>query len=150
MNRHKISVDEFLRLPRVRVVCDASPAHRKRYIVADYLKLRESPIWVLMPANPRQWFGKGEIQGEVHLRADQPIPRELNLGVQSQLVNVLVAPERIVYPNACPCQGCAANRPLRADRLTRLLNGATEELGLDVVTLRDLTAWASRLVRDTP
>ena len=139
----RISVAEFQQLPRVRVVCDLSPAHRKPAIVADYVRLR-SGGWALEPADPRARLTDAAVPGEVRLRGNRPV-----LDVSRSRPLDVFDPARTNYPNACPRPRCTANQPFTAETLGRLLDGAAA-LGRDVVSLRELAAWAQRLGRNTP
>lgn len=82
--------------------------------------------------------------GEVHLRGNRPV-----LDVSRSRPLDVVDPARTNYPNACPFPRCTANQPFTAETLGRLLDGAAA-LGRDVVSLRELAAWAQRLGRNTP
>ena len=120
-----------------------SPAHRRPAIVADYVRLR-SGGWSLAPADPRARITDDAVPGEVHLRGDRPV-----LDVSRSRPLDVVDPARTNYPNACPFPRCTANQPFTAETLGRLLDGAAA-LGRDVVSLRELAAWAQRLGRNTP
>lgn len=147
---HKVNIADVLASPVLRVVC---AAHRKPYIVADYVAdCLRSPDdrWRLHGPHPLLEDPPGKVELETPgwrsaftaLQAElfpdsvqwvvkPPSPRS----AMSDIVSAMNGPTRAVYENRCP--RCRANVPLREETLQTVLNGLADA-GITTCTVDEL------------
>lgn len=149
---HKVNVADVLASPVLRVVC---AAHRKPYIVADYVA-----DYLRSPGDRWRLYGPHPLRedppGKVELEEDTPGVRSAFTALQAELfpdsvqwvvkppsprsamsdiLSAMNGPTRAVYENRCP--RCRANVPLREETLQTVLNGLADA-GITTCTVDEL------------